>query len=60
MNPPEEPGTLVAAHLRELPNAAIDAALELAHLHGAGALVLAVTDEFARRHTRHAIHPDLP
>jgi hypothetical protein len=60
VKPPAEARELVAAHLRELPNVALDAALELADQHGAGALVLAISDEFARRFARHrhAIHID--
>ena len=60
MTPGDQAQHVVATHLRELPNVALDAALELAHRHGSAALVLAITDEFARRHTRLSILPDQP
>lgn len=60
MNQPEAAWQVVALHLRELPNVALDAALDLASQHGAKALVLAITDEFARRHARLSIRPDQP
>lgn len=49
---------LVAQHLRELPNTALDAALDLAAEHGPCALVRVITDEFARRHARHSIRQE--
>ena len=60
MSPADQAQAVVATHLRELPNAALDAALDLVNQNGSGALVLAITDEFDLRHARHSIHPDLP
>ncbi len=60
MNQPQAIREVVALHLRELPNVALDAALDLVNQNGSAALVLAITDEFARRHARLSILPDQP
>jgi hypothetical protein len=51
---------VVVLHLREWPNVALDAALDLANEHGPTALLLAITEEFCRRHSHLSVHPNTP
>jgi hypothetical protein len=52
MTPAEQAQQAVASHLQELPNAALDAALDLANQQGPAGLVFAIADEFTRRNGR--------
>ena len=44
---------VVAVHLRELSSTALDALVDLVTTGGPQALILAITDELASRHTKH-------
>jgi hypothetical protein len=59
MNPQDATADVVASNLRELPNVALDAALDLFNQGGPSALARLIANEFCRRHPAHLSPEDL-
>jgi hypothetical protein len=59
MNSEPPASVVVASHLRELPNVALEAALDLITQGGAAAIASLIADEFCRRHPTQ-LRTDIP